>query len=314
MTGEITTPAVTRAAALRGAALVATAAGLWSTTSIVARVAFTEHALPPLVLAALRLLLAAPLFLAAAAWMLGRQRLLPSRGAWAFIAALGIAQAAYQGLYLGAVHWVGAGLATLVTLCSAPVITAALSGALVGEPLTRRTAEGMAGAITGTVLVVAFGETLVTGATLWRGIAAALAAGFVYAGFTLLSRRVGHYCHPMQSAGFGFAIGGIALLPAALWTLSEATVGLGTPALIAVGYITLVPTFLGYIAFFQGMRVTPATASTIIVTLEPLAVALLAWVLLGESLGPWGMAGALLLIAAVLRVTVLGPRPGRQGA
>ncbi|WP_205599752.1 hypothetical protein, partial [Arhodomonas sp. KWT] len=59
-------------ASLRGAALVATAAGLWSTTSIVARLAFTAGALPPLVLGSVRLLLVTPLFLVAIAVLRGR--------------------------------------------------------------------------------------------------------------------------------------------------------------------------------------------------------------------------------------------------
>ncbi|WP_018717125.1 DMT family transporter [Arhodomonas aquaeolei] len=294
-------------ASLRGAALVATAAGLWSTTSIVARLAFTAGALPPLVLGSVRLLLVTPLFLVAIAVLRGRRGIVPARAAWPFITGLGLAQAAYQGLYLTAVSWVGAGLATLVTLCSAPVITAVLAGVVLGEPLTRRTAEGMVGAITGTVLVVAFGETITAGPMLWWGVAASLAAGLVYALFTLLSRRAGHYCHPLQSACFGFAVGGIALAPAAAWSASAAA-PLTVTGLAAVVYITLVPTFVGYIAFFQGMRVTPATASTIIVTLEPLVVAVLAWALLGEALGPWGMAGAVLLTASVLRVTGVGRR------
>ena len=60
------------------------------------------------------------------------------------------------------------------------------------------------------------------------------------------------------------------------------------------------PTCLGYVSFFSGMKTTPATLSSIIVTLEPLFVAMLAWVILGEELGVIGIAGALILTAAVI--------------
>ncbi len=48
------------------------------------------------------------------------------------------------------------------------------------------------------------------------------------------------------------------------------------------------------------MKTTPATLSGIIVTLEPLFVALLAWIFLGEVLGVTGITGALILTAAVI--------------
>ena len=61
--------------------------------------------------------------------------------------------------------------------------------------------------------------------------------------------------------------------------------------------------------FFSGMKTTPATLSSIIVTLEPLFVALLAWVILGEVLGPVGIAGALILTIAVIVASRYGKSP-----
>ncbi len=57
------------------------------------------------------------------------------------------------------------------------------------------------------------------------------------------------------------------------------------------------------------MKTTPATLSSIIVTLEPLFVALLAWVFLEEILGPIGIAGALILTAAVVVASRYGRKP-----
>ena len=59
---------------------------------------------------------------------------------------------------------------------------------------------------------------------------------------------------------------------------------------------------------FCGTKTTPATLSSIIVTLEPLFVALLAWVILGEVLGPVGIAGALILTIAVIVASLANPR------
>ena len=75
---------------------------------------------------------------------------------------------------------------------------------------------------------------------------------------------------------------------------------LGLKEWLMVIYIGVVPTCLGYVCFFTGMKTTPATLSSIIVTLEPLFVALLAWLILGEVLGVIGIAGAVILTLAVI--------------
>jgi len=79
---------------------------------------------------------------------------------------------------------------------------------------------------------------------------------------------------------------------------------------LMVADIGVVPTCIGYLWFFTGMKTTPATLSSIIVTLEPLFVALLAWLILGEELEPIGFAGALILTAAVIVASRYGKAPG----
>ena len=60
--------------------------------------------------------------------------------------------------------------------------------------------------------------------------------------------------------------------------------------------------------FFRGIQNTEATLSSIIVTLEPLFVALLAWLFLGEILGLWGILGAAVLVIAVVVASRSGGR------
>jgi DME family drug/metabolite transporter len=51
-----------------------------------------------------------------------------------------------------------------------------------------------------------------------------------------------------------------------------------------------------------GLRTITVTTSTIISLLEPLTSTLLAWLLLGERLGPLGFVGAALLLGAMVIV------------
>ncbi|MFO8141567.1 MAG: DMT family transporter, partial [Marinobacter sp.] len=91
--------------------------------------------------------------------------------------------------------------------------------------------------------------------------------------------------------------------------------GLGTLGIthwLMILYIGVVPTCIGYLCFFAGMKTTPATLSSIIVTLEPLFVALLAWLILGEILGPIGITGAVILTVAVIVASRYGKAPGAR--
>lgn len=290
----------------RGILLVAVAAILWSTTGIMSRILFEQTDVSPFMVAFIRLAIAAPLFMAVGWLHQGRcfLQLPPSTGRW--LLALGLAQAGFQAGYLSAVERIGAGLATLVTLCLAPVLVALFGTLLLGEPLTRRILTAMAIAIAGTALLVVSPQALNIGDGLWAGLGFGLAAAAIYAGFTLISRYAADYVHPMQSAALGFGIGALAMLPILFVEGVTPLIEGAAIAVPALAYIALIPTTLGYICFFNGLRHTTATISSILVLLEPLGAALLAWALLGEALGRYGLIGAVMLTVAVVLLTVPG--------
>lgn len=75
-------------------------------------------------------------------------------------------------------------------------------------------------------------------------------------------------------------------------------------------YLGVVPTALAYALFLLGMRHIAATAASIVTLLEPLVAAGLAWLLLGERLGPLGLLGATLLLGAVALLSTGKERRG----
>src|SRR5690606_17573795 len=289
---------------IRGALLIALAALLWSTTGIVAKFLFTGTDLQPITLAFLRLAIALPFF-----WVLMRreQRQNAPTGtkvpagslrqlnikAFVPLMALGLFQAFYQGSYLLAVDLTGAGIATLIALCLPPVFVAILAAPLLGEKPTLLTVLAAIAAIIGTGMLVA-SDVDTAGSLRLAGILMALLAAAVYTGFTLTSRYSSAGTPVFTTAFICFATAAILLLPAVLVNDGFSDLDtLGFKHWLMVGYIGVVPTCIGYLCFFTGMKTTPATLSSIIVTLEPLFVALLAWLILGEVLGPTGIAGAL---------------------
>jgi len=290
----------------RGVLLVALAAVLWSTTGVVSRVLFEQTEISAVAMAFVRLAVAAPIFTAIGLLHQGRGflRLPPATGRWLLL--LGLAQAGFQVGYLSSVEQIGAGLATLITLCLAPVIVALLSTVLLGETLNRRLITALVTAITGTALLVVSPQAMNIGAGLWAGLGYGVFAASVYAGFTLISRYAADHVHPMQSAALGFGVGALVMVPALSTAGLAPLIESAELTLPALAYMALIPTTLGYVCFFSGLRHTTATIAGILVLLEPLGAALLAWALLGEALGSFGLLGAMMLTGAVTLLTVPG--------
>ena len=307
---------------IQGALLIALAALLWATTGIVAKFLFTGTELQAITLGFLRLAVALPFF-----WLLMRreqtrlERANPgasvpgsslrslTRKTLIPLAALGLFQAFYQGSYLLAVDLTGAGIATLIALCLPPVLVAILAAPLLGEKPSLLTVLSLFAAIAGTAMLV-LSDMDTTGTLRLAGILVALLAACVYTGFTLTSRYSSAGTPVFTTAFICFFTAALILLPVfgGLETLNFGH-------WLMVIYVGVVPTCIGYVCFFTGMKTTPATLSSIIVTLEPLFVALLAWVFLEEILGPIGIAGALILTAAVVVASRYGRKPAAgQGA
>lgn len=295
----------------KGLVLIAVAAALWGTTGIAAKLLFVTSPVSALTLAFLRLAIAAPLFFALwrglevgkgmARQEQAQQNSAPGFGAWMLL--LGLTQAGYQASYLWAVDLAGAGLATLVALCLAPVVVALVAMPLLGERINSLILAGLLGAASGTAMLVAGGGNGTDGGVdpqRLLGIGVAAIAAVAYGSFTLISRHTAAGKGPYQTAFVCFTTGSLLLLPLVLVQDGLSVMASLSPLhWLLILYVGIVPTGLGYICFFNGMKHTSATTSSIIVTLEPLFAALLAWLVLGENLGLWGTLGAVVLVFAV---------------
>src|ERR1700683_4733742 len=229
------------------------------------------------------------------------------RAAWTRIAVIGSLAAAYQSCYFMAVSRTPVALPPLVTIGTAPVIVLGV------ERLTGRCADrlaaGAAGlALTGLGLLVGlpsgFSATKVLASA---GLAVLAAGGF--AAITLTGTRPVPGLDELTVTGFGFTVGGLALVPlaGALGGLSfrpdAETVGL----LIALG---TGPTAVAYTLYFRGLRTAAASTATLLALLEPLTGTILSAFILGERLSATGIAGAAILALAV----ILTVRAGRAGS
>jgi drug/metabolite transporter, DME family len=214
------------------------------------------------------------------------------------IGLLAVLAAAFQACYFTAVSSTSVGLATLVTIGTAPVVVVAV------ETLRGHTRRGslpvVALALIGLGLLVGLPITGADPLAAATGAAAAVAAGSAFAVMTLVGSRTVPGLDPMVATGASFVVGGLLLaVPAGVLGRLAFPVtfsGVGLLALFAV-----LPTALAYMAYFRGLgaATSPGTGA-VLALLEPLTAATLAAVVLGERLGVTGTVGALLLAIAVL--------------
>lgn len=281
-----------------GLLAITLAAATWGTIGVAVDLLYRLTPTDALSVGFWRLALSAPVLLVLS-------RVYAGPGFWRFerrdlgpLLLMGAAFAAYQVCYFAAIPHIGVAAAVLVNICSAPIITAVLSGLFLGERLTAVVGLALAGALTGAALLVGGSPEAATPGVLVLGGLLALGAGFSYSLVALSARVVAARYHPIQPIALAFTLSALLLLPVAAATgLDVAYPAAGWGLLL---YLGVVPTALGYGLYLFGLRTVTATVSTIFALLEPLISTLLAVTLLGERLSPGSLWGGALLLGSVV--------------
>ena len=230
-----------------------------------------------------------------------RKRRPTGRAAWTRIAVNGLLSALFQSCYFAAISLTSVSLATLVTIGGTPVIVAIVEQARGRRALGRAGVITIAMALAGLGLLAGlpgggFSESAVLAST---GLALLSAAGF--AAVTLIGTSPVTDLDELTLNGFGFSLGGMALLPLAAMTGG----GLGfRPSLASAGLLAALgigPTAVAYTLYFRGLRKASASTAALLSLIEPLAAAVLGALVLGNRLSATGIAGAVMLLAAVVR-------------
>ena len=300
-----------------GLTYLVTAGLLWGTGGLTGTLLSRSAGLPALSVAAYRLGAGGTLILAFLVLTRRRRasrRPWPSgRDAWTRVAAIGLLAAVFQSCYFTAVSLSSVSLATLVTIGSAPVIVLAVERARGQRRIGRLAGCATSLALIGLGLLVGVpaGGIPESAVLASAGLAVLAAAGF--ATLTLIGARPVAGLDDLTATGCGFTLGGLVLLPVAAvsgglgFTPSPATLGL----LAALG---TAPTAVAYTLYFRGLRTAPAGTAALLSLLEPLTGTVLAAVVLGDRLGASGIAGAVILAAALVLAGVAGQAGAGPGA
>lgn len=287
-------------------ALVSAAALLWGTIGVAVGIIYRVAETNALSIGVIRLMIAAPAMFALALALNGAAALRLQRRHIGWVLAMGCANALYQVAYFSAIPRLGVATAVLINICSAPLFAALLARLLLGEKLHPSSLPALALALTGTWLLVGDPLAVIQQRTVAAapiaapdsvGILLALTAGFCYSVVIVGSRRLANDYAALIPSAYSSLLGGLLLVPVALaGGLVLSYPPQGWAALI---FLALVPTALSYWLYVRGMRSVRAGTAATISLLEPLGSALLAVPLLGETLAPPAMLGALVLLAGI---------------
>jgi drug/metabolite transporter, DME family len=271
---------------------------LWGTGGLIGTLFGQAAGLSAISVAAYRLLAGGGLIVAFLT--LSGKRWPTGRAAWTRIAVNGLLSALFQGCYFAAISLTSVSLATLVTIGATPVIVAIAEQARGRRALNRAGAITIAMALAGLGLLGGlpgggFSETAVLAST---GMALLSAVGF--AAVTLIGTSPVPGLDELALNGFGFGLGGMALLP-----LAAAAGGLGfRPGLASAGLLAALgigPTAMAYTLYFRALRKASATTAALLTLIEPLTAAVLSALVLRDRLSATGIAGAVMLLSAVVR-------------
>ena len=229
----------------------------------------------------------------------GGGRVPRGRAAWVRVAVVGALAAAYQACYFASAALTSVSLATLVAIGALPVLVAALEGLTGRRRADPRTAATIGLALAGLGLLVGVPAGGPGAGTTLAGAGLAVCAAGGFAAVTVLGARPVPGLGDLTTTGFGFALGGLALLPVA-----GLTSGVGfRPDPAALGLLLVlatVPTAVAYTLYFRGLRSVSPVVAALVTLLEPLTGAVLSALVLGDRLGVAGLFGGALLAASVV--------------
>ncbi|MDF2574854.1 MAG: EamA family transporter [Agromyces sp.] len=273
-------------ATLRWSLIVAIAPIAWGSTYFV-----TREFLPadiPLWGAVLRALPAGLLLLA-----IRRQR---PRGAWWWrsIVLGALNMGAFFALVYVAAQLLPTSIASTI-MATSPIVMMLFAWLLVSERLRVLPLSGAVVGLAGVVLMLVTGEASVDP---W-GVAASVAAMCMSSLGYILAKRWGGGVDVLALTSWQLIAGGIMLVPAAIvW--EGAPPALDAPALLAFGYISIVATAIGFVAWFTGLRHLDAGTVGLIGLLNPVTGVLLGVLVGGESLSAQQLIGLVLVFLGIV--------------
>ncbi|HET7478324.1 MAG TPA: DMT family transporter [Rubrobacteraceae bacterium] len=228
-----------------------------------------------------------------------RREKLPEPRVLGWLVLSGVLLGAHFGFWISSLDYTSVA-ASVVLVCTAPVFVAILAYLTIGEKTSLVSFAGILVAVVGAVLIG--GDRSVGSAALYGNVLA-LIGTVTIAVHLLIGRRT-------RTGGLGvlpysiivYSAAALTLLPAALIT-GERLWGYSGETWFWLFTITLGPQIMGHTVFNWALRYVEASVISATVLAEPVAAAVLAWLILSERPGlATAIGGAIVLIGLYLLI------------
>jgi drug/metabolite transporter (DMT)-like permease len=198
-----------------------------------------------------------------------------------------------------------------------PLWITLLAWPMLGERPTRLGWAGFGLAIAGLALIVwpsGGGDASPLQRDRLMGDAIYLVGALVWALYNIIGKGVMERHDPIGPTAAACLVGTVGLIPFSIWEVASGQqVRLTAPGALALLYVALLVTVVGFLVLFWAYTRLSAAQVAITMYLQPLAGVLVAWLWLREPLSAGFVVGAALVLAGVGCVTLIGA-PGRRPA
>ncbi len=283
---------------------------VWGSTYLAIRV--VVGTIPPFGSASVRFLIAGAILYLVAGRDAGGRLVRPGLAEWRDAAIIGgFLLVGGNGLVSLGETTVPSGIAALL-IATMPIWVAILGRFLFASRLSRLTVFGIALGFVGVAILV--WPTGDIGRIDPTGTAIVLCSPILWSIGSLYSRRARHPERPLVGVAMQMLLGGILLGLVAILTgepgrLQPALVS--TDSLVALGYLVVIGSLVGYTAYGWLLRVAPLSLIATYAYVNPIVAVLLGWAVLREPISPRTLvAGAVIVLAVAVIVWARGREPG----
>ncbi len=285
----------------------------WGSTYLAIGIADEEH-LPPLVMCAMRFLVAGPLMLAACA--LFRRNVRISWDEAKKLAIIGcLLLVGGNGGLAWAEQFVATGFAALIVAIT-PIWFLILEVFVFrGDRLSRKGLTGMALGIAGVAILFwpKFENRETLGIMQVVGASSLLFSSFSWAVGSVLSRKWQMKTDPLTATAWEMIFAGTAHVLLSLMTGQARHIVITPRALSATLYLVVFGSWIGYSAYIWLLKHVPTPKVATYAYVNPIVAVFLGWLVLHERFDAYMLAGTVVILGGVALVTTAKVHPGEAG-
>ena len=202
------------------------------------------------------------------------------------------------------IQMANASIASILVCLLSPILISLLSAKIFKEKLSKTQLIGITTASIGTATVILGGTpNLETNLTFLLGSLILLSTPILWTTYTLIGKNIMKKYNPFLIVSYTTILGGLFLIPFSLNEHSLQTIfALTNQEWIAISYLSITCSFLGYFIWFHVMKQSSASATSSFLFAEPLITVIFAAIAIEEQITIFVIGGGLLILIGLYLV------------